>query len=219
MYISTYLYNYVSDTRVIRFAIPADFVTLMAVGHLWHLSRNWKRNVRDPYLFCSCNRVKDDVLTSVSWCLRFCKGLSIIIIIILAKFHVTFDFHGCQSLMLTHVLHFLLFDNTEKRVSLNQRNIFSKKKCLWIKESFVVSNKISLNQQNFLQFKDIFSLTVYQRNCFLGEQKIQQIEINSFSTSFAVYNAIKYFSFARPLWNSSSFNNSIWFLLCMYNHM
>ena len=58
------------------------------------------------------------------------------------------------------------------------------KKCLQIKESFVNSKqfsliqrntidlftlkKIFLNQQNFLQFKEIFSLTVYQINCFLG---------------------------------------------------
>ena len=98
MYISTYLDNYVSDTRAIRFAIPVDSVTLMALGHLWHVSRNWKRNVRDPYRFCSCNRVKDDVLPSVSWCLKFCNGL--LIIIISAKFHVTSDFHGFQSLIL-----------------------------------------------------------------------------------------------------------------------
>ena len=68
-------------------------------------------------------------------------------------------------------------------------DIRSKNKFLWIKESFVNSKKllsskeidlftlkkIFLNQQNFFQFKDIFSLTVYQRtvslihrNCFLG---------------------------------------------------
>ena len=71
-------------------------------------------------------------------------------------------------------------------------DIRSMKKYLWIKESFVNSKKISLvkeidlftlkkmflNQQNFLQFKEIFSLTLYQRNvsliqrnCFLDEFK------------------------------------------------
>lgn len=39
-YICTYIQLYVSDTRAIRFAIPADSVTLMALGHLWHVSRN-----------------------------------------------------------------------------------------------------------------------------------------------------------------------------------
>ena len=57
-------------------------------------------------------------------------------------------------------------------------DIQSKKKFLWIKVSFVNLNKFSLfqrnrfvtlkkiflNQQNFLQFGEIFSLTVHQRN-------------------------------------------------------
>ena len=92
------------------------------------------------------------------------------------------------------VITFSWYANTEKTVSLNQRkisliygtrkNLFElkkafliKKKILWFKgiDSFILK-KIFFNQQNFLEFKEIFSLTVYkrnvslkQRNCFLGE--------------------------------------------------
>ena len=87
----------------------------------------------------------------------------------------------------------LFFKYTEKTVSLNQRNIsliygqrknfFELKKFLVIQKKFLWSKEIDLfrlkniflNQPNFLQFKEIYSLTVYQRNvsltqwnCFLG---------------------------------------------------
>ena len=76
--------------------------------------------------------------------------------------------------------------HTEKIVSLNQRNIsliygqrknsFKSKKVLLIRKNFLWSKeidlfilkKVFLNQQNFPQFKEIFSLTVYQRNVSLN---------------------------------------------------
>ena len=77
-------------------------------------------------------------------------------------------------------------EHTENTVSLNQRNIyfiygqrknfFELKKVLLFQIKILWSNEINLftlkmtflNQQNFLHFKEIFSLTAYQRNCFLG---------------------------------------------------
>ena len=77
----------------------------------------------------------------------------------------------------------------EKTVSLNQRNIsliygerknfFELKKVLLIHKNFLWSEEIDFftlktiffNQIKFLQFKDIFYSTVYQRNCFLGARK------------------------------------------------
>ena len=64
---------------------------------------------------------------------------------------------------------------TEKTVSLNQRNFFfyirSKKKFLWIKESFVNFKKISLIQRNkYVQIKENFfestKLSLIQTNFF-----------------------------------------------------
>ena len=92
---------------------------------------------------------------------------------------------------------------TEKTVFLNQRNnsliygqrknFFELKKVLIIQKNFLrpkeidffTSKTIFLNQKNFFQFKEIFSLTVYQRNvsliqrnCFLGVRP-QKIIANS----------------------------------------
>ena len=64
---------------------------------------------------------------------------------------------------------------TEKTVSLiygERENFFELKKVLLIQKFFFLSKeidlftwkKIFLNQQNFLQFKEIFSLSVYQKN-------------------------------------------------------
>ena len=68
-------------------------------------------------------------------------------------------------------------------IYVQRKNFFELKKVLLIKKKFLWSKeidlftlkKIFLNQQNIFQFKEIFSLTVYQRNvsviqrnCFLG---------------------------------------------------
>ena len=77
--------------------------------------------------------------------------------------------------------------NIAKNVSLiygQKKDFFELKKVLLIQKKILRSNKIDLfalknnflNQQNFLQFKELFSLIVYQRNvsliqrnCFLGK--------------------------------------------------
>ena len=100
-----------------------------------------------------------------------------------------------------------LIDHTEKTVSLNQRIIsliygqrkhfFESKKVLLIQTKFwsqeidmFTLKKIFLNQQNFLQFKEIFSLTLnqrnvslIQRNCFLGVKLTYLIYKALFCTS------------------------------------
>ena len=84
-------------------------------------------------------------------------------------------------------MHFLnnFISYNEKRVSLNEKNIsliygqrknfYKLKNVFLIRTNFLWSieidlfklKEICLNQQNFLQFKEILSLTVYQRNVSL----------------------------------------------------
>ena len=72
----------------------------------------------------------------------------------------------------------ICFSYTQKTVSLNQRNIlfifdqrqnlFDLKKVYCKQMYFFGPKKICLSQENFFQFKGIFSLIVYQRNYFLN---------------------------------------------------
>ena len=103
----------------------------------------------------------------------------------------------------------MIYKYTKKTVSLNQRNIsliygqrknfIELKKVLLIQKKFRLTKeidlftlkKILLNQKNFLQFKEIFSLTAYQRNCFLGvfasnnlEFPISIFEVRSTRTTY-----------------------------------
>ena len=70
------------------------------------------------------------------------------------------------------------FDYTEKTVSLicgQRKRFFELKKVLLIQKNLLWSKEIDLftlkniflNQQNFFQFKEMFSLTLYQRNVSL----------------------------------------------------
>ena len=48
-----------------------------------------------------------------------------------------------------------------------------------------------MNQQNFLQFKGIFSLTVYQRKYFLGELKFPLKSKQNYNSKFPEFKAIQ----------------------------
>ena len=81
-----------------------------------------------------------------------------------------------------------------------------KKNCLWSKEIdlFTLKKQI-LNQQNFLQWKEIFSLTVYQRNvsliqrnCFPGVNQWTATNSQWLFTDGSIYK-----SFTENQWNST----------------
>ena len=55
-----------------------------------------------------------------------------------------------------------------EKVFLIQKNVFGSKEV-----DLSTLKKNCLNQQNFLQFKEMFSLTVDQRNCFLSVRTLK----------------------------------------------